>query len=206
MGVRLGVGVRDGVNDAVGVDEGVGVCVGSGVSVGALVAVAVAVGIGEGRASVVRVSGPPAFVPVVISLGAVGVGTMYAAISPSRPSSSKGRYMPTRVPNAAAVKVKPVTKTKKARPKKNVDSRLVHRLARSRSPSDFLAACRSLRNSSSEKRDCSSLRCMLLDHPLWQGPSTIACLYRYRQSIRDCRSAIWIDHVPRSTPTKLQSG
>lgn len=206
MGVRLGVGVRDGVNDAVGVDEGVGVYVGSGVSVGVLVAVAVAVGIGEGRASVARVSGPPAFVSVVIALGTVGVGTMYAAISPSRPISCKGRCMPTRGPYAAATRVRPVTKTKKARPKKNVDTRLAHRLARSRSPSDFLAACRSLRYSSPEKRGCSSLRCTLLDHPLWEEPATIACLYRYRQSIRDCCSAIWIDHVTRSTPTKPQSG
>ena len=101
VGVRLGIGVRDGVNVTVGVSEAVGVWVASGVSVGVLLTVevgvglAVALGNGEGRPTFARGSESSAIAPALVPGAAIGVGTMAAAISPSRPISWSGKLMPT---------------------------------------------------------------------------------------------------------------
>ena len=157
VGVRLGIGVRDGVNVTVGVSEAVGVWVGSAVSVGVLLTVAVgvglgvALGIGEGRPSVACGLGPSTVAPAVVPRAAVGEGTMAAAISPSSPISCSGKLMPTRGPYAAAARVRPAAKAREASPKKAFDSRPAQRCERLRATSDFLATCRSPRNSSTER-------------------------------------------------------
>ena len=156
VGVRLGIGVRDGVNVTVGVSEAVGVWVGSGVSVGVLLTVAlgvglaVALGIGEGRPSVACGLEPSTFAKVVVARGAVGEGTMAAAISPSSPSSCSGKLMPIRGPNTVAASARPAAKAREASPKKAFDSSPAQRCERLRATSDFLATCRSPRNSSTE--------------------------------------------------------